>query len=191
MLRRNNDSINTLRQTVNVFYGYLSLSIRTKIRELAVLSDLGKTLRKLMRQGNRKRHKLRSLVTRVTEHQALVTCAGIKTVTHFAILCFKALINTKSNISTLLVNGTDYSTSRSIKAVFCSVITDFCNGITYNLLYVYTSLGGNLTHNGDDTGGCKGLTRNTALGVLCDYFIEYRIGNFIAYFVGMTFGHGF
>ena len=63
-----------------VLDGDLTLAVRAKVGELAVLADFGELLCKLVRERYRSGHQLRRLAGGVAEHHALVTgAAGIYT----------------------------------------------------------------------------------------------------------------
>ena len=189
MLRGNYDSVYSVGLTVNVFNGNLSLSVRTKIRKLAVLSYRSQSLCELVRKRDGQRHKLRGLIASIAEHKTLVTGSGIKSIVHFSILSLKALINSKSYISALLMNRAENSTGSSIKAILCTIITYLSNSITYYSLHVDLGLSCYLTHNSDDTCSSERLACYAALRILCDNLIEYRIGYFVTNFVGMSLGY--
>ena len=188
VLGGNNDSIYTAGNTVNVLNGYLGLTIGTKVGESAVLSNLGKSLSKLVSEGDGERHKLGGLVACVTEHKSLVACTGVKLVI-LAFLSLKALVNAHSNICALLVDGAENRAGGSVKAILCSVVANLGNGVTYDFLNINARLCCNFTHNGNNTGGGKCLACYTRHGILCKHLIENCVGNFVAYFVGMSFGH--
>ena len=104
---------------------------------------------------------------------------------------FQGLVNTHSNVCGLLIDCGDHCTVVSIKAIFSSGISDLADGVTDDLLDIYISLGGDLTHNKYQTGGCACLACNTAHGVLCHKSVKDSIGNLVTDLVRMSFSYRF
>src|SRR5436305_2050619 len=63
------------RSATVIFDGDRRLAVRTQIGDGAILADRREPARQPMRQCDRQRHQLRSVATRVAEHQALIAGA--------------------------------------------------------------------------------------------------------------------
>ena len=175
---------------VVVLNRHLSLSVGTEIVKSAVLSYVGKSLCKLVSERDRKGHKLLGLVAGVAEHKSLVASADIKLVS-VALLSLKRLINAHRDVGRLLVNRAEHAAAIAVKAVLCSGVADLANGVSYDLLEINDSLGRDLAHNGYKSCRTEGLARNARHRVLLKQSVEYRVRNFIRYFIGMSFGYRF
>ena len=178
MLGRKNNGIQTDRLAVLiVLYGYLGLSIRTKIRKGSVLTNLSQTSCKLVSQSDRVRHVLLGLIRCITEHHTLISCTncieGI--VIHCIFLCLKCLVNAESDIGRLLVKCNHNATGIAVKTILCTVISDLTNRLTNNFLNIDICICGNLSHYHNKTGRTASLTCYTAHRVLLHQSIQNRI----------------
>ena len=191
MLRGNNDSINADRLVVVIFNGHLRFSVGTEIRKSSVLSHLGKSYSKLMSKGYRQRHKLLCLVTSVTEHKALVARTRIESVVHASLFCLKRLVNTESYIGRLLVNRADDRTAIAVKTELRAGVSDLADSFANDRLKINVSFCRDLSHYGNESRGTEGLTRDARHRVLAKKLVKYRVGNFVAYFIGMSFCYRF
>ena len=147
----------------------LALSIRTKVGQGSVFTNLGQLTGQLVSQHNCIGHILLGLVGCITEHHTLVAGAdGIDLlVVHLVLFCFQRFVNAHSDIGGLLVDGSDHAAGVSVKTVFTSGVTNLTNGIANDFLNIYISLGGDLTHYQNHTGGGCGLAGYAAHGILC------------------------
>src|SRR5580704_4475482 len=129
VLRRNYDGVDAHRLVMRiVFHGHLRLSIRPQIRKLPVLTNLGKPHAKFMRKRNRRRHKLRSLITREPKHHSLVAgAAGVYAHGYFA---------------GLFVDAGDYGAGVGVEAVEGVVVADGGNCAAHQVLEIYVGFGG-------------------------------------------------
>ena len=93
-----------------VFNRNLRLAIRTQVRKLAVLADVGKPHAQLVRQRNRHGHEFRRLPARVAHHHSLVTGA--------------TSVNAHGDVTRLLVDAGYDCASVGIKAIERVVVAD-------------------------------------------------------------------
>ena len=176
-----------------VFYGYLSLSIWTQVRQCSVFAHFCQLACQFVCQCDRIRHKFFGLVACISKHHSLVACSdGIDLlVRHIAFFCFQRLVNAHRNIRRLFVQCNDNRTGVCVKSVFCTVVTNLTNRITDDLLKIYMCFGGNLSQNHHISGCGAGFARNTAHRVLLKKRVQNRIGNLIADFIRMSFSNRF
>ena len=194
MLSGQNNCLQTDRFAVLIiFNSNLSLSVRTKIRKSTIFTNVGQSLGQFVSQRDGIRHQLRSFVGCVTKHHTLVSSTNCfqLAVIHQMLFSFQGLVNTHSNVCGLLIDCGDHCTVVSIKAIFSSGISNLADGVTDDLLDIYISLGGDLTHNKYQTGGCACLACNTAHGVLCHKSVKDSIGNLVTDLVRMSFSYRF
>ena len=121
-----------------------------------------------MSHGNRIWHILLCLVACIAEHHTLVACTnGVQLfLGHTVFLCLKSLINTHSNVGGLLVNGGNHAAGITVKTIFCTVIANLANRLSYDLLDIYICLCRDLAHNQHQSCGGRCLAGNTAHGIL-------------------------
>ena len=139
MLRGDNDRFQSRRLPVLVvLYGDLCLSVRTKIFERSVLADLCQLKGKLLCEGDRIRHKLRSLIRCVAEHHSLVTGAdGFDLLFgHFIFLRLISLVDAHRDIRRLLVHRNDDRTGVRVKSHFGVCVADLTDRIPGDLLEI-------------------------------------------------------
>ena len=184
------NGVNANGLAVVILNSHLSLSVGTEIVECTVLSYVGKSLCELVRERDRQRHKLLGLVASVSEHKSLIACTDIELVS-VALLRLKRLVNAHRDVGRLLVNRAEHAAAIAVKAVLCSGVADLADCVSYDLLKINDSLGRDLTHNCYKSCRAEGLARNARHRVLLKQSVEYRIRNFIRYFIGMSFGYRF
>ena len=145
-----------------------------------------------MSQCDRVRHVLLSFVGCKTKHHTLVTCTdGIQCIIIHGVLFFlQCGIYAKRDILGLLIQCHDHTAGIAVKAIFCTVIADLTDGLAHDLLNVHISIGGDLAHNHNQTGGGAGLARYTAHRVFFHQRIQDCIGDCIAHFVRMSLSNG-
>ena len=118
VLGGDDDGVDALRLAVHIFHADLALPVRTKIAKLAEAPDLAQLPHQLVRQHDRQRHQLFTLVAGVAEHQALVSGAagidphgdirrlGLHHIEHAASLCVEAHTGVgKANIGDYLTGN--------------------------------------------------------------------------------------
>ena len=136
-------------------------------------------------------HVLFGLVGCESEHHSLISCSnGIDLlIAHIVLFCFERFVYTHSDIGGLFVNCSYNSAGICVKSVFCTVVADFANGITYNLLEINVCVGCNLTHYHNVSCCSTGFARYAAHRILLKQRIQNRIRNGITDFVRMSFGY--
>ncbi len=176
-----------------ILHGNLTLSVRTKIRQRAVLAHLGKLSGQLVGKGNRIRHIFFRLIGRVTEHHTLIPCANRLQllIRHRRFSRFQRLVHAHCNIGRLLVDGNHDGAGIAVKSILRFVIADFLYGVPYNLGNIHICGGCNLTGHQYKTGAACSLARHAAHGVLHHKRIQNGIGDGVAHLVGMSFRYGF
>ena len=126
---------------------------------------------------------LRSFVTRVTEHQALIACAHF-----FRLLRFlRSAVNAGSDVRRLLAEHVDDGAGVTVKTNIRIVITDTVDDVTRQIFDIDPSRCGDFTGNDGGTRLYQRFARNTGALVLREDRIENRIGNLIGNFVRMAF----
>ena len=176
-----------------ILYCNLGLSIRTKIRQGSVFAHLGQLTNQLVSQSDRIRHILLRLIGSIAEHHTLVACTNSiqLAVVHRIFSCFQSLIYTHGNIAGLLVQSNQNAAGITVKAIFCTIVTNFANGLTDNRLNIYICIGSNFSHNHNQTSSGAGFACNAAHGIFFHQRIQNSIGNGIAHFIRMTLSYRF
>ncbi len=174
-----------------IFHGNLGFPIRAEIGELAVFPHLGQAARHFVRQRNRQRHQLGGLVAGIAEHHALIARAGCQLGFGVAFLAFERVVHAERDIGRLLVNGSQDGAGVAVKAVFRAVVADFADNGAHYLGDIDIAVGGNFTHDGNDTGSAGRFAGNAGIGVVFKHRVENRVGNLVADFIGMPLGYGF
>ena len=168
----------------------LGLAIGPQIAHQSLLAHIGEALGHFLGNGDSQRHQLRCLVAGIAEHHALVAGAVIKLAVVLS-LRLKRFVNAESDVGGLFVNVRDYAAGVAVKAVLCSVVADLTDDVSCDLGNIDIAARADLAHDVDKPRGSRGLAGNSAVGVLLKYCVQHRIGDLVADFVGMTFGHGF
>ena len=194
MLGGKNNRIKANRLAVFIiFYRNLSLAVRTKVRQGAVLADLRQSAGQLVCQVDGIRHVAVGLVCRKTEHHTLVACADgcDLSVAHLVFLSLKSLINAHGDVCGLLVQGNHNCAGISVDAHVVAGVADLSDRISDDLLEIYLGLAGDLTHDNNHACGGAGLASHTAHGILGHQGVENGIRNLVADFIGMSLGNRF
>jgi len=161
----------------------LSLGIRTKPLDDVLLTAFHKTSAQFGGEDVGERHQLLSLISGVSEHVTLVTSTnilgGLGAVTMDRVGNFRALLTDRDNDRTSLV----------IEPLVGVVKSDLGNGGTGNLLVINQTIAADLSNDEHSSGGSSTLTGNLGVGVDTEGSIKNTIGNLIAQFVGVTWGH--
>ena len=194
MLCGKNDSVQSCRLAILiVLYRNLSLSIRTKVSQCAILAHLGQLKCKLLCQCDRIRHILLGLICRITKHHTLISGADRLDllVIHLVLFCFQRLINTHCDIGRLLVNRCNDCAGICIKPIFSSCVANLTDRIADDLLNVHICFRRDLAHNQYQTGRRCCLAGYTAHRILLHQRVQDRIRNLVAHFIRMSFCYGF
>ena len=192
MLCRKNNRFQPERLAVLIIlHRHLALSVRTQIRQCAVLADLCQTKGQLMGQCNGIRHIFCCLIAGKAEHHSLIPGAdGIQLcIAHPVLLCLQSLIHTHGNIPGLFVQCHDHTAGIAVKAIFCIVIANLPNRVPYHLLNIHIALGGNLSHYQHQACGRTSLTSHPAHRILRHHGIQHGIRNGITHFIRMPLCH--
>ena len=172
-----------------VLHCYLRLSVRAQVCQCTVFSYIGKLLGELMCQSNRIWHIFLSLIDRISEHHALISCSDRLDlfIGHLVLFCLQRLVNTHSDIGGLLVDCYQNAAGISVKSKFSSRVANLSYRVAHDLLYIDISVCCNLAH--DHYKPCRrtGLTCHTAHRILLHQCVQNRVGNGIADFIRMTF----
>lgn len=96
-----------------------------------------------MRQHDRQRHVLLRFVSRITEHDTLVTGAMVLE---------RAVVETLGNIGRLLLDRDENVASLVVEALLGVVVTNLLDSVTDDLLIVNVGLGCNLAKDHDHAG---------------------------------------
>ena len=144
-----------------------------------------------MRKGDRKRHELRRLIARETEHQTLVARAGVEFIGDLSGFRLERFVDAESDVGRLTVDHVDDRAGVAVEAVLRAVISDLADGLADDFVDIDVRLGGYLTHDRNDTGRGGRLAGDAGHRILLKHSVEDRVGDLVADLVRMTFGHGF
>ena len=173
--------------SVFVFHCDLCLAIRTEIGKLPVFADGGQPPGDAVRQGDGQGHPLRGLITGKAEHHTLV--AGAQAIGINGFLGLQRHVYPLGDIRRLGVQRAADLTGISIKAILRFGITNFPDDLACDLDVIYRSRGRYFSHDVYRTGLCGGFAGTAGIGIDSEQGVQYTIGDLIADFVGMTFGH--
>ena len=142
-----------------------------------------------MSQGNRVWHQFRGFIRGVAEHHSLISCADCLDLLfrHFIVLCFQRPVNAHGNIRGLLVDCRDHAAGICVKSKLPSCVANLPYRIPDDLLDIYVSVGGNLSHNKYKARGGACLACHAAHGILLHKRIQDRIGYLVAHLVRVAF----
>mmetsp|Transcript_8338 Transcript_8338/g.10720 ORF Transcript_8338/g.10720 Transcript_8338/m.10720 type:complete len:239 (-) Transcript_8338:123-839(-) len=181
MLRRDNNSVHTLRNghTIlqHILTGNLRLTIRTNPWADTILTNFRQLGTQASRKIMRQRHVVLRLIRSIPKHNTLITCTNI-----LHLDC----IHTLSDIRRLSLNGNNDITGLVVKSLGRIIVSNLFNGITNDLLVIHSRSRGDLSKDHNHTGLAAGLTGNTRHGISSYTGIEDGIGYLIAKLIGMT-----
>ena len=83
-----------------------------------------------------------------------------------------------------------YCTGVTVEALSIVIVSDLTNGLANDLLEVYGSCGGDLTHEHNDACSGGSLASNARHGVLLEKSVENCVGYLVADLIGMSLGYG-
>lgn len=124
------------------------------------------------------RHKLLSLVSGITNHQALISSSNVK----FVLLQMDWL----SNIWTLLVHSDDDNSCLVIHTDIVGIIANFLDGLSCDLLEVDFSLCMNLSEDHTDGVFDWAFTGDFWIGILSEAGVKNGVWNVVTKFIGVA-----
>ena len=160
-----------------IFYGYLSLSVRAKIRQRSVLAHFCQLKGKFVCHCDRIRHKFCCFVGCISKHHTLISCSDCFQfiIGHFIFFCFQRLVHSKRNICRLLIDRCQHAACICIKSEFSSRISDLTYSISYDSRNIHVRFCCDFSHDHDHTGCYTSLTCNTAHWILLHQSIQDRV----------------
>ena len=184
------------RPAIDIFDRNLRFSIRAQpLGEFASLANAGQFTAEAMREHDRCRHQLRSLVTSVTKHDALVA----RTLLPGFLACRLLRIHALGDVRRLGGQVVVDENLVSVEHIVVVRVADAAHRVTNHLLDVDHRSDRLLTNfrNGDFTAHDhhialhKGFAGHAAFGIDREAGVENCVGNRVANFVRMTFANGF
>ena len=182
MLRRQHDRIDGDGLVIFVKKRYLTLGVRTQIRQLAAFAYLCLTAHEELRIRYRGRHKNIGFIRRVAEHEALV--AGPLQLSRLSI---DALCDIRGLLADRIENGT----RRTVKAHARAVVADLEHGIAHDIFHIHPGRRRDFTRDDSHARLDHGLAGNARLRVLLNNGVEDCVGDLVGDLVGMTLGNRF
>ncbi|MPN41905.1 hypothetical protein SDC9_189460 [bioreactor metagenome] len=104
---------------------------------------------------------------------------------------FQRFVNPHGNIGRLLVNRRKYGAGIAVKPLRGIVISDFPNYLSGDFWNIYIAACRYFPHNQYEASRRNGLAGDMRHRVLLQDRVQNRVGNLIAYFIGMAFRHRF
>jgi len=184
--------MNAHRPAIAVFDRHLALAIRTQVGKGAVLAHLRQTFHQPVSQLDRHRHELWSLCAGIPKHHALIARAHRLDlcVRHLPLPRLCGLVNAKSDVRRLLLDGGDHPAGGTVKASFGAIIADLADRLTHDLGDLDIALGGDLTRTEHQASGHGRLTGDPCIGILHQDRIQDRIRDQVTHLVGVPLGNG-
>jgi len=168
MLRRDDDRRHFDRPAVGVAHRDLALRVGTQKIELTAFAQLGEIFHQPMRHRDRQRHRLRRLVARETEHQALIAGA-------LFLVQPLSLGDTLRDIGRLRLDGGQHRAPVAVETDVGAVVPDFDRGLPRDFHIVGACAAGYLAGQHDKPGLGERLERDARVGVLGDERIEHGV----------------
>ena len=178
VLAGNDHSVHADGLAVHVLDSDLALAVRTQIVQLAALADFGQLLGQLVGQADGHGHQLGGLVAGITEHHALVAGAA------------DLIVGAEGDVGALAVDVGDDGTGVGIESELCAGVADVSYDLADDLLEIDVAVGGDLSHDVDEAGGCAGLAGHAGVGVVGQDLVEDGVRDLVADLVGMALGDG-
>ena len=193
VLGRHDHGVDAHGLPVAVLHRHLGLAIGAQVREQLLLADEGEAAADLVRQRDRQRHHLWSLVAGETDHHALIAGAdGLDLcIGHLAPLRFQRLVHSQGDVGRLLLERNDDATGIAVKAVLGPGVADFADGLAGQLSDVHVGSRRDLAHHHDQAGGGAHLAGYSAVRVILDDRVQHRVRDLIADLVRMSFSNRF
>mmetsp|Transcript_63861 Transcript_63861/g.169047 ORF Transcript_63861/g.169047 Transcript_63861/m.169047 type:complete len:316 (+) Transcript_63861:590-1537(+) len=174
---------------LHVFDRHLSLTVWAQPPKITILSHVRQFLSQTSCHRVCERHGVLSLITRIPEHDALVTSTDVKIIL--------ADVHTACNVRTLLVDADQYLAVLVIQSLAVNaaqvvserVKPDVLHNASHDGLVVNFPSNSDLSCNHDHVVLHASLTCDLAFGIAREASIEHCVGNLVADFVRVTFVH--
>ena len=137
VLGRQHHGINAVRLAVDITHGDLAFRVGAQERQATVLAQLRLAFDQAVCVINRRGHQFGRFVAGITEHQALVTGAGIEVVV-------AGVVHALSDVIALLVIADHDRATLVVDAVFGVVVADAFDGVARHLDVIHMRVGGDL-----------------------------------------------
>ena len=189
VLAGDHDGLDRDRPVAVVPDGDLGLAVRTQVRQLAALADLGEPLGQPVGEPDRRRHVGRGLIAGVAEHEALVPGAlEIVVVLLAAFAGLERVEDAAGDVVGLLADGDGHTAAGAVEAVGRRVVADAQDGLADNLRDLDVGVRGDLAGHVDQAGGGHGLHGHTGLRILGQQGVQDRITDLVTDLVRVAFG---
>ena len=142
-----------------------------------------------MRHGDGHGHIFGRLVAGIAEHHALIARADVRASVLGAAL--ERIVHAHGDVAGLLVERGQHGAGLAVKAVFGAVIADVEDFLARDFVDRHARSGADFAHDQHKASGGAALAGDVRIGILCEYGVQNGVGNLVADFVGMSFGHGF
>ena len=173
VLARHDHGIYAQRPAPVVLHGDLRLAVGAKIGQSPFAADVRQRPDEVVRQHERKRHQLGSLVAGVPEHQPLVACAPG--------------IDAHRDVGRLPVQRRQHRARIGVETELRARIPDVPHRLAGDVGELDPGGGGDLPRQHDEPGCQQGLAGYASSWILRQDGIEDRVGNLIGNLVRMAF----
>ena len=153
----------------------LRLAVGAKEIEGAVAAATSQLLREAMSESDGQGHERIGFVAGHAEHQALIAGA--------------ARVHSHGDVGRLLFDRDQHRATIGVEAAVGIGVTDSADGLAGNGGKIDVGTGGDFTRDQNHAGGYQGFARHPSGGVALQHGVEDGVGDLIADFVGMAFGH--
>ena len=145
-----------------------------------------------MGQGDRQRHQLVGLATRVPEHHPLVArTEHVKRIERMLLTLLERVLHPDRDVGGLLLDRGDDATRVAVEAEPGVRVSDLHHGVANDRGDVDVPLGGDLPGDEDDPGRHQGLARDAAVRVLGEHRVQDGVADLVGELVGVSLGYGF
>jgi len=166
-----------------VLAGDLGLGVGSEPLAGSVASEVGHSLVELVGEDDGERHGFLRLVRGVTEHESLISGAGLILIT--------TNVHALGDVGGLLLEGDEDVAGLVVESLGRVVVADVLDRVADDLLVVDDRLGRDLTAHEDHTSLGHRFAGDFGVGVLLEVSIEDGIRHLIADLVRVTFSDGF
>ena len=188
VLGGNHHCIHRHRLAILIRHGHLRLAVRPHPGVGAVLAHLGHPPGQPMSQGNGHGHHFRGFIAGKAKHHALISRAGFMLIRSPG---FQGRVHPLGNVRGLIMQRGQHCAGSAVKALLGPVVADFVNHLAHDVRHRRIALGGHFAHHHHQPRGGAGFAGNAGIRILFQQRVQNGVGNLVAHFVGMAFGHGF
>ena len=165
----------------------LGLAVRSQVRQLAGLADLGQAAGHPVGERDRQRHELRRLAAGEPEHHPLVAGAQLERGRR-VVADLERRVHALGDVGRLLLDRHERAAGQVVEAVVGPRVADVADRVADDRLEVDVGRGRDLAEDHDQAGRRRGLAGDPGVGILADDRVEDGVRDLVAHLVRVAFG---